>query len=79
MRRRRLGICRLKPGSKALHEKCFACHQPAKNTNYVFTRYAPTPLAECLEDVSLATRLGQRGGAFVACVPFTLFVRLWDR
>jgi hypothetical protein len=32
-----------KPGSEALHEKCFACHQPAKDTDYVFTRYAPTP------------------------------------
>jgi hypothetical protein len=32
-----------KPGNEALHEKCFPCHQPAKDRNYVFTHYAPTP------------------------------------
>jgi len=32
-----------KPGSEALHEKCFPCHQPAKDRDYVFTHYAPTP------------------------------------
>jgi Cytochrome P460 len=32
-----------KPGNEALHEKCFACHQPARDRDYVFTRYAPTP------------------------------------
>jgi hypothetical protein len=32
-----------KPGNAALHEKCFPCHQPAKDRDYVFTRYAPTP------------------------------------
>ena len=32
-----------KPGDQALHEKCFPCHQPAKDRDYVFTRYAPTP------------------------------------
>jgi len=32
-----------KPGSQALHETCFPCHQPAKDRDYVFTRYAPTP------------------------------------
>ena len=32
-----------KPGNEALHEKCFPCHQPAKERDYVFTRYAPTP------------------------------------
>jgi hypothetical protein len=32
-----------KPGSEALHEKCFPCHEPAKDRDYVFTRYAPTP------------------------------------
>src|SRR5271165_1829325 len=32
-----------KPGDQALHEKCFPCHQPGKDRNYVFTRYAPTP------------------------------------
>jgi len=30
-----------KPGDKALHETCFACHTPAKDRDYVFTRYAP--------------------------------------
>jgi len=30
-----------KPGDKALHETCFACHIPAKERDYVFTRYAP--------------------------------------
>ena len=32
-----------KPGSEALHKTCFPCHQPAKDRDYVFTRYAPTP------------------------------------
>jgi hypothetical protein len=32
-----------KPGDEALHAKCFPCHQPAKDRDYVFTRYAPTP------------------------------------
>lgn len=32
-----------KPGDEALHAKCFPCHQPAKDHDYVFTRYAPTP------------------------------------
>ena len=31
------------PGSEALHAKCFPCHQPGKDRDYVFTRYAPTP------------------------------------
>ena len=30
-----------KPGDKALHETCFSCHIPAKDRDYVFTRYAP--------------------------------------
>jgi len=30
-----------KPGDKALHEACFPCHIPAKDRDYVFTRYAP--------------------------------------
>jgi hypothetical protein len=30
-----------KPGDKALHETCFACHTPAKDRDYVFTRCAP--------------------------------------
>jgi hypothetical protein len=29
-----------KPGDKALHETCFSCHVPAKDRDYVFTRYA---------------------------------------
>jgi hypothetical protein len=32
-----------KPGDSALHEKCWPCHQPGKDRDYVFTRYAPTP------------------------------------
>jgi hypothetical protein len=31
------------PGNEALHEKCFPCHLPAKDRDYVFTHYAPTP------------------------------------
>ena len=30
-----------KPGNEALHQACFPCHQPAKDRDYVFTRYAP--------------------------------------
>ena len=30
-----------KPGSEALHQTCYPCHQPAKDRDYVFTRYAP--------------------------------------
>jgi hypothetical protein len=32
-----------KPGNEALHKTCFPCHLPAKDRDYVFTRYAPTP------------------------------------
>ena len=32
-----------KPGSEALHNTCFPCHQPAKAHDYVFARYAPLP------------------------------------
>jgi hypothetical protein len=32
-----------KPGSDALHKTCFPCHEPAKDRDFVFTRYAPTP------------------------------------
>ena len=32
-----------KPGSEALHSDCFSCHAPAKDTDYIYTRYAPTP------------------------------------
>ena len=30
-----------KPGTVALHETCFPCHAPAKDRDFVFTRYAP--------------------------------------
>jgi hypothetical protein len=30
-----------KPGNGALHKTCFSCHEPAKDRDYVFTRYAP--------------------------------------
>ena len=32
-----------RPGSEALHKTCFPCHQPAKDHDYVFARYALTP------------------------------------
>jgi hypothetical protein len=32
-----------KPSSEALHKMCFPCHTPAKDHDFVFTRYAPTP------------------------------------
>jgi hypothetical protein len=32
-----------KPGNEALHRTCFPCHAPAKDRDFVFTRYAPTP------------------------------------
>jgi hypothetical protein len=32
-----------KPGNEALHNTCFPCHQPVKDRDYVFTRYAPSP------------------------------------
>jgi len=32
-----------KPGNEALHQQCFACHEPAKDRDFVFTHYAPTP------------------------------------
>jgi hypothetical protein len=32
-----------KPGNESLHKTCFPCHVPAKDHDYVFTRYAPTP------------------------------------
>ncbi len=32
-----------RPGDKALHEACFPCHQPAKDHDFVFARYAGTP------------------------------------
>ena len=36
-------ITNSKPGDQALHEKCFSCHVPAKDHDYVLTHYAPTP------------------------------------
>ena len=30
-----------KPASEAVHKTCFACHQPVKARDFVFTRYAP--------------------------------------
>jgi hypothetical protein len=30
-----------KPGGEAVHKTCFPCHVPAKDKDYVFTRYAP--------------------------------------
>jgi hypothetical protein len=30
-----------KPGNKTLMQTCFACHLPAKDNDFVFTRYAP--------------------------------------
>jgi Cytochrome P460 len=30
-----------KPGNESLHNTCYPCHQPAKDRDYVFTRYAP--------------------------------------
>ena len=32
-----------KPGDEPLHKTCFPCHVPAKDRDYVFTHYAPTP------------------------------------
>jgi hypothetical protein len=30
-----------KPGDEALHKTCYACHLPAKDRDFVFTRYTP--------------------------------------
>jgi len=30
-----------KPADEAKHKTCFQCHQPAKDRDFVFTRYAP--------------------------------------
>jgi hypothetical protein len=32
-----------KAGDEALHKTCFPCHEPAKDRDFVFARYAPTP------------------------------------
>jgi Cytochrome P460 len=29
-----------KPDSEAVHKTCFACHAPAKDRDFVFTRYS---------------------------------------
>ena len=30
-----------KPADEATHKTCFSCHEPAKDRDFVFTRYAP--------------------------------------
>jgi hypothetical protein len=30
-----------KPDSEALHKTCFSCYEPAKDQDFVFTRYSP--------------------------------------
>jgi hypothetical protein len=30
-----------KPDGEAVHKTCFSCHEPAKDRDFVFTRYAP--------------------------------------
>ena len=30
-----------KPDDEAVHKTCFSCHEPAKDRDFVFTRYAP--------------------------------------
>jgi hypothetical protein len=30
-----------KPSSEAVHKACFTCHEPAKDRDFVFARYAP--------------------------------------
>jgi hypothetical protein len=30
-----------KPDGEAVHKTCFACHAPAKDSDFVFTRYTP--------------------------------------
>ena len=32
-----------KPGDETLHKTCYPCHLPAKDRDFVFARYAPTP------------------------------------
>jgi Cytochrome P460 len=32
-----------KASDEALHQKCFGCHVPAKDRDYIYTRYARTP------------------------------------
>jgi hypothetical protein len=30
-----------KPANKAVHKTCFSCHAPAKDHDFIFTRYVP--------------------------------------
>jgi hypothetical protein len=30
-----------KPSDEAVHKPCFACHEPVKDHDFVFTHYAP--------------------------------------
>jgi len=30
-----------KPANEAVHRACFACHEPARDRDFIFTRYAP--------------------------------------
>ncbi|HEU0251572.1 MAG TPA: cytochrome P460 family protein [Pyrinomonadaceae bacterium] len=30
-----------KPDAEAVHKTCFVCHAPAKDSDFVFTRYSP--------------------------------------
>ncbi len=30
-----------KPDGEAVHQTCFSCHEPAKDRDFVFTRYSP--------------------------------------
>ncbi len=30
-----------KPADEAVHKTCFACHEPVKARDFVFTHYAP--------------------------------------
>ena len=30
-----------KPSDETMHKTCFSCHEPAKDRDFVFTRYAP--------------------------------------
>lgn len=32
-----------KPGDVALHKTCYPCHVPAKDRDFIFARYAPSP------------------------------------
>ena len=32
-----------KPADEAVHKTCFPCHEPAKDRDFVYTRYSPSP------------------------------------